>query len=305
VTTLFRDSTGSRSGPDEPSKERRPSGKRARRGIDLTTAWRISTVVAAVAIALAVLLPLIWMLIASLRPEQDIVTNPPTLWPRSFTIEHYLDIWNELPFAKLYRNTLVFAGTVTVISLLFDSMAAYALARLRFRGREAVFVIVLIMLMLPFQITLVPLYDLLNNLGLVNSFTGMIVPRATNAFGIFFLRQFFLSLPKDLEEAARVDGASEWRIYWRVVLPLARPALLTLGLFHFQFNWNDLLWPLIMTSDTSRATLPAGLSLFMGQHVTQYGLLLAGAVLSLLPVIVLFLLIQRSFVQGIATTGLK
>jgi multiple sugar transport system permease protein len=305
VTTLFRDSTGSRSGPDEPSKERRPSGKRARRGIDLTTAWRISTVVAAVAIALAVLLPLIWMLIASLRPEQDIVTNPPTLWPRSFTIEHYLDIWNELPFAKLYRNTLVFAGTVTVISLLFDSMAAYALARLDFRGRDAVFVIVLIMLMLPFQITLVPLYDLLNNLGLVNTFTGMIVPRATNAFGIFFLRQFFLSMAKDLEEAARIDGASEWRIYWQLALPLARPALLTLGLFHFQFNWNDLLWPLIMTSNTDRATLPAGLSLFMGQHVTQYGLLMAGAVLSLLPVILFFLLIQRSFVQGIATTGLK
>jgi multiple sugar transport system permease protein len=305
VTTLFRDSTGSRSGPDEPSKERRPSGKRARRGIDLTTAWRISTVVAAVAIALAVLLPLIWMLIASLRPEQDIVTNPPTLWPRSFTIEHYLDIWNELPVAKLYRNTLVFAGTVTVISLLFDSMAAYALARLDFRGRDAVFVIVLIMLMLPFQITLVPLYDLLNNLGLVNTFTGMIVPRATNAFGIFFLRQFFLSMPKDLEEAARIDGASEWRIYWQLALPLARPALLTLGLFHFQFNWNDLLWPLIMTSNTDRATLPAGLSLFMGQHVTQYGLLMAGAVLSLLPVILFFLLIQRSFVQGIATTGLK
>jgi multiple sugar transport system permease protein len=292
----------------KPPKFRRSAGTskaRTSRGLDLALVWRVTTALAAVVIALAVLLPLIWMVLASLRPEQDIVSAPPTLWPRSFTLEHYGEIWRALPFATLYRNTIVFAGTVTVVSLLFDSMAAYALARLRFRGREAVFVIVLIMLMLPFQITLVPLYDLLNNLGLVNSFTGMIVPRATNAFGIFFLRQFFLSLPKDLEEAARVDGASEWRIYWRVVLPLARPALLTLGLFHFQFNWNDLLWPLIMTSDTSRATLPAGLSLFMGQHVTQYGLLLAGAVLSLLPVIVLFLLIQRSFVQGIATTGLK
>ncbi|WP_246530758.1 carbohydrate ABC transporter permease [Streptomyces bathyalis] len=295
--------SGNRTGPQKSRQPGTPPARR--RGIDLALVWRISTIVAAAVIALAVLLPLIWMVLASLRPEQDIVTSPPTLWPRSFTLEHYVDIWKELPFATLYRNTIVFAGLVTVVSLLFDSMAAYALARLEFRGREAVFVIILIMLMLPFQITLVPLYDLLNNLGLVNSFTGMIVPRATNAFGIFFLRQFFLSLPRDLEEAARVDGASEWRIYWRVVLPLARPALLTLGLFHFQFNWNDLLWPLIMTSDTSRATLPAGLSLFMGQHVTQYGLLMAGAVLSLLPVIVLFLLIQRSFVQGIATTGLK
>jgi multiple sugar transport system permease protein len=286
---------------------RTPRGRRADRRPDraLRTAWRVATVVAALAIAFAVLLPIIWMVLASFRPEQDIVSAPPTLWPRAFTLVNYRDIWHAIPFAALYRNTVVFAGSVTVISLCFDSMAAYALARLEFRGRDTVFVVILVMLMLPFQITLVPLYDLLNNLGLVNTFPGMIVPRATNAFGIFFLRQFFLSLPKDLEEAARIDGASEWRIYWRVVLPLARPALLTLGLFHFQYNWNDLLWPLIMTSDSSRATLPAGLSLFMGQHVTQYGLLMAGAVLSLLPVILLFLLIQRSFVQGIATTGIK
>lgn len=271
----------------------------------LATAWRIAIAVAALAIAFAVLLPIIWVLLASFRPEQDIVTSPPTLWPRAFTLANYREIWHAIPFAGLYRNTVVFAGSVTVISLFFDSMAAYALARLEFKGRGAIFVIILIMLMLPFQITLIPLYDLLNHLGLVNTFAGMIVPRATNAFGIFFLRQFFLALPRDMEEAARIDGASEWRIYWQIVLPLARPALLTLGLFHFQYNWNDLLWPLIMTSNNSHATLPAGLSLFMGQHVTQYGMLMAGAVLSLLPVILLFLLIQRSFVQGIATTGIK
>jgi multiple sugar transport system permease protein len=271
----------------------------------LATAWRIAVTVAAVVIAFAVLLPIIWMVLASFRPEHDIVTSPPTLWPRAFTLANYRDIWHAIPFAGLYRNTIVFAGSVTVISLLFDSMAAYALARLEFKGRNAVFVIILIMLMMPFQITLVPLYDLLNHLGLVNTFAGLIVPRATNAFGIFFLRQFFLSLPRDMEEAARIDGASEWRIYWQIVLPLARPALLTLGLFHFQYNWNDLLWPLIMTSNNSHATLPAGLAAFMGQHVTQYGMLMAGAVLSLLPVILFFLLIQRSFVQGIATTGIK
>ncbi|MEU1600775.1 carbohydrate ABC transporter permease [Streptomyces sp. NPDC005708] len=271
----------------------------------LATAWRIAVTVAAIAIAFAVLLPIIWMVLASFRPENDIVASPPTLWPRAFTLANYREIWHAIPFAGLYRNTIVFAGSVTIISLFFDSMAAYALARLEFKGRNVVFVIILIMLMMPFQITLVPLYDQLNHLGLVNTFAGLIVPRATNAFGIFFLRQFFLSLPRDMEEAARIDGASEWRIYWQIVLPLARPALLTLGLFHFQYNWNDLLWPLIMTSNNSHATLPAGLSLFMGQHVTQYGMLMAGAVLSLLPVILFFLLIQRSFVQGIATTGIK
>jgi len=168
-----------------------------------------------------------------------------------------------------------------------------------------VMVLILILLMLPFQVTLIPLYDLLNGMGLTNTLPGLIIPRMTNAFGIFFLTQFFLSLPRDLEEAARVDGASEWRIYRQIVMPLAKPALLTLGLFHFQYNWNDLLWPLVMSSSLESSTLPAGLALFMGQHVVEYGLLMAGSLLALLPVVVFFLLIQRSFVAGIATTGLK
>jgi multiple sugar transport system permease protein len=251
------------------------------------------------------LLPVLWMFFTAFKPESDIVTAPPTLWPRELTLEHFTDIWSQIPFAQLYLNTIVFAGTVTIISLLLDSMAAYALARVQFRGRNVVFILVLLLLMLPFQVTLIPLYDLLEGWNLTNTLPGMIVPRITNAFGIFFLRQFFLSLPKDLEEAARIDGAGEFRIYWQIILPLARPALLTLGLFHFQYNWNDLLWPLIMSNDLSTATLPAGLALFMGQHVVEYGLLMAGAVLSTLPVVIFFLLIQRSFVTGIATTGIK
>ncbi|RFA10268.1 ABC transporter permease [Subtercola boreus] len=267
------------------------------------TKW-LSTL-AGIVIALAVLLPIVWMAFTAFKPEADIVTFPPTLWPRELTFEHFQEVWNRIPFAKLYLNTIIFAGSVTVISLLFDSMAAYALARLQFRGSNVVLVGILILLMLPFQVTLIPLYDMLNTVGLTNTLPGLIIPRMTNAFGIFFLRQFFLSLPKDLEEAARVDGASEWRIYARVIMPLAKPALLTLGLFHFQYNWNDLLWPLIMSADVSSATLPAGLALFMGQHVVEYGLLMAGSLLSLLPVVAFFLIIQRSFVAGIATTGLK
>jgi multiple sugar transport system permease protein len=256
-------------------------------------------------IAAAVLLPIVWMAMTAFKPESDIVSYPPTLWPRELTLDHFAEVWDRIPFAKLYLNTVIFAGSVTLISLLFDSMAAYALARLEFRGRNLVLILVLVLLMLPFQVTLIPLYDMLNGIGLTNTLPGLIIPRMTNAFGIFFLRQFFLSLPKDLEEAARVDGASEWRIYWRVIMPLAKPALLTLGLFHFQYNWNDLLWPLIMSADVSSATLPAGLALFMGQHVVEYGLLMAGSLLALLPVVAFFLLIQRSFVAGIATSGLK
>ena len=256
-------------------------------------------------LGLAILLPIIWMVFTAFKPEVDIVQYPPSLFPRALTLEHFVDIWDAIPFARLYLNTVVFAGGVTVFSLVFDSMTGYALARLEFRGKNVVFVIIMILLMVPFQVTLIPLYDLLDGVGLAGTMPGMILPRMTNAFGIFFMRQFYLSLPRDLEEAARVDGASEWRIFSRIITPLAKPALLTLGLFHFQYNWNDLLWPLIMSKDIESATLPAGLSMFVGQHVVEYGLLMAGSLLALLPVVVFFLIIQKSFVAGIATTGMK
>jgi multiple sugar transport system permease protein len=268
--------------------------------------WRTALLTTSVLLlSAAMLLPLVWMVLTSLKPETEIVQYPPRLFPHSVTFSHYADVWHRIAFARLYLNTIIFAGGVTALSLFFDSMTAYALARLNFRGRNVVFVFILVMLMLPFQVTLVPLYDLLANLGWTDTLHGLIVPRATNAFGIFFLRQFFLSLPKDLEEAARVDGAGEFRIYRQIVLPLAGPALLTLALFHFMYNWNDLLWPLLINQDASRQTLPSGLAQFMGQHVVEYGLLMAASVLALLPVIIFFLLIQRRFVEGVATTGIK
>ena len=282
----------------DPTTARRHGSSAAR-----AANWLLA--ITSILVGLLMLLPIIWMFFTAFKPEADIVTYPPTLWPRELTFEHFVEVWERIPFARLYVNTIIFAGGVTVISLLFDSMAAYALARIPFKGRGVVFVGILLLLMLPFQVTLIPLYDMLNGMGLTNTLPGMIIPRMTNAFGIFFLTQFFLSLPKDLEEAARVDGASEWRIYWGIIMPLARPALLTLGLFHFQYNWNDLLWPLVMSSSVESSTLPAGLALFMGQHVVEYGLLMAGSLLALLPVVIFFLLIQRSFVAGIATTGLK
>jgi multiple sugar transport system permease protein len=266
---------------------------------------RITTFLVLCLVAFVILLPFIWTLLTSLKLEADIVRFPPQLFPRSFTFHHYVDIWHRIPFARLFLNTLIFAGGVTIISLIFDSMTAYALARLHFPGRDVLFLLVLVTMMLPFQVTLIPLFSLLSDLNWINTHQGLIVPRATNAFGIFFLRQFFLSIPRDLEDAARIDGASEFRIYRQMILPLAVPALLTLGLFHFMYNWNDLLWPLIVTTETSMQTLPAGLALFMGEHVVEYGLLMAGSILALLPMIVMFLMIQKKFVEGIATTGFK
>jgi multiple sugar transport system permease protein len=266
---------------------------------------RVATFLTLLFVAFIVLLPFIWTVLTSLKLEEDIVRYPPQLFPRSLTLQHYEDIWSRVPFARLFLNTVIFAGGVTLISLLFDSLTAYALARLDFPGRNVLFILVLVTMMLPFQVTLIPLFKLLTDLDWINTHRGLIVPRATNAFGIFFLRQFFLSIPRDLEDAARVDGASEFRIYRQIVMPLAVPALLTLGLFHFMYNWNDLLWPLIVTTETSMQTLPAGLALFMGEHVVEYGLLMAGSVLALLPMIIMFLMIQRKFVEGIATTGFK
>jgi len=255
--------------------------------------------------AFVVLLPVIWMVFTSVKPERDIVTHPSELIPTHWTLDNYRQVLEQIPFARQFLNTVVFAGGVTVFSLLFDSMTAYALARLDFPGKKVLFLLVLLFLMVPSQVTLVPVYQLIAKLGLVNTFPGLIMPRATNAFGIFFLRQFFLGLPNDMSEAARIDGASEWRIYWQIILPLARPALLTLGLFHFMYNWNDLLWPLVLTTTSTMQTLPAGLALFTGEHVVQYGLVMAGATMAMLPMIVAFLLVQRRFIEGIATTGIK
>jgi multiple sugar transport system permease protein len=270
------------------------------RGIARGTKWILLLGGAAL-----ILLPFAWMLGTSFKPESDVFGYPLRLQPTHSTFSNYVAIWHELPFARLVLNSVIFAGGVTVLSVFFDSLAAYALARLRFPGRTIAFYLVLATLMVPFQVTLVPLFQFVFRLHWLNTYQGLIVPRATSAFGIFLLRQFFVSVPRELDEAARVDGASEWHIYRRIMLPLAKPALATLAVFYFMNNWNDFLWPLVIATGTSHENLPAGLTLFSGQYVIQHGVLMAGAAISLLPLAVAFMLAQRYFVRGIATTGIK
>lgn len=260
---------------------------------------------ALVAGAAIIVLPFLWMLGASFKPESDVFGYPLRLQPTHPTLGNYTAIWHQLPFLRLIVNSVVFAGGVTLLSLFFDSLAAYALARLRFPGRNLAFYLVLATLMVPFQVTLIPVFQLVFNLGWLNTYQGLILPRATSAFGIFLLRQFFITVPRELDEAARMDGASEWYIYRKIMLPLAKPALATLAVFYFMNNWNDFLWPLVMTSSTDMRNLPAGLTLFAGQYVVEHGVLMAGAVISLAPLAVAFALAQRYFVRGIATTGIK
>ena len=280
----------------------RTSIRFARIGVSWKT-WL--TVAVLIVVSFFVLLPFIWMLSASLRTEGDLTGHPSSLWPSHFTLQNYVQIWTQIPFARQFLNSVAYAGAVTVVSVLIDSLAGYAFARYSFPFKNALFIAVLVTLMLPIQVTFIPVYNLLVHLDWVNSLQGLIVPRIADAFGIFFMRQFFLGLPKDIEEAARIDGASELRIFSRVMLPLATSAVLTIGMFNLLANWNDLLWPLMVTTDPTMETLPAGLALFKGQHVSNYGLLMAGSVLSLLPMLIAFFFLQRRFVEGIATTGLK
>lgn len=283
--------------PSRPRRARRHDA-RSRFG----TAWAL--VMAAVA-AVVIVLPLLWMVATSFKPEGAIVTAHPSLLGSQLTLANYGAAWSSIDMPRLLLNSTIFAGGVTLLSLTFDSMTAYALARLDFPGKNVIFVLVLVTLMLPFQVNLIPLFVELTSFHWINTYQGLILPRATNAFGIFFLRQFFLSIPAELEDAARVDGAGDFRIYRSVMLRLAMPAVLTLALFHFMYNWNDLLWPLIISSSSSMYTLASGLALFTGQHVIEYGLVMAGSTLAIAPMVVAFLLIQRRFVESIATSGIR
>lgn len=266
----------------------------------------VALLIVAAAATLAVMLPILIIVFTAFKPVSEVNAYPPTLLPSAWTLDNFTRIFTELPFARLILNSFVFAGGVTAFALVFDSLAAYALARLDFRGSKVLLIAIIASLMIPFQATLIPIYQLVSDLGWVNSYAGLIAPRAADAFGIFFLRQFFLSLPRDLDNAARIDGASEFRIFRSVVLPNAVPALLTLGIYIFVNNWNDLLWPLVFTTDAEMGTVTSGLTLLTGPGgIIPQGVMMAGSLIAVLPLAIVFLLIQRRFVESIASTGLK
>lgn len=255
---------------------------------------------------LAMSLPFIWMLVSSVKPEAEVRRVPPTWLPETFTLENYQTLFDRLSFPTYFFNSTLVAVVVTLGNVVFCSMLGYALAKLEFRGKQVVFVLVLGMLMVPAIAILVPLFVLVSNLGLTNTYPGLILPYLAAPLGVFLMRQYFLGLPDELIQAARVDGASEFRIFWNVMLPLCGPALATLAILTFLGSWNNFIWPLVVAQTEDRYTLPVALALYsVGQNATQYGVLLAGAVVVVLPVIAIFLALQRYFVQGIAMTGIK
>lgn len=254
--------------------------------------------------AAAMLFPFFWMVTTGLKSAGQVLIFPPRWIPVPPDLENFATVWTVRPFGRWLVNSTAVAGSVTILQLISSSLAAYAFARLRFAGRDRLFLLYLGTLMVPPQVTLIPNYVLMRYLGWIDSYQALILPAAFGAFGTFLLRQFFLTIPMDLQDAARIDGANHFRIYWRIVLPLAKPALAALAIFTFVNQWNSFLWPLVITHSPGMQTVTVGLQAFQGQYGSEYQLLMAAVTLSIIPMLIVFLSLQRYFVEGIAFSGL-
>lgn len=254
--------------------------------------------------ALITLIPLIWMIATSLKPESEAISFPPTLIGSEFAFRNYFEAWNFIPFARYFINTIFVSVSIVTLELLTASLAAYAFARLKFPGRDFLFLLYLGTLMIPIQVTIIPQFILMNYFGWVDTYQGLILPNAFTAFGTFLLRQFFMGIPYELEEAAKIDGCSRFGLYWRIILPLAKPALAALAVFSFVNQWNNFLWPLIMTNSETMRVLSVGLQAFQLQYGTLWHLMMAAAAITIIPSIIFFSFFQRYLEEGITMTGM-
>jgi multiple sugar transport system permease protein len=290
--------------PAPPSMTRRETGAAGRRRAD-NRAQALLYVILAIGLVLMVA-PFLWMLLGSFKARAEFLQSVPTWLPANPTFDNYDRLVARLDFPRFFLNSIVIAVAVTVGNLIFSPMLGYALAKLRFAGRRVLLLLVLATLMLPASATLIPLFVLMSSLGLVNTYPGLILPFLAGAFGVFLTRQFFQGLPDELLEAARIDGASEFRIFWTIAMPLATPVLATLGILTFLGSWNGFIYPLVMAQEPDMYTLPVALATFAtGQFQADHGMLMAGSVILVIPVLLIFVVVQRWVTEGIATTGLK
>lgn len=255
--------------------------------------------------AVMALLPMVWMVSASLMPSGEASSFPPRFFPSRVTFDHYMDLFTRLNLGRYLLNSAFVALVVTLSSLAINSMAGYAFAKLRFRGRDRLFRTLSTALVLPVQVAMLPLFLLLKNMGLINTYWGVIIPGLASIFGIFLVRQYALSIPDEMLDAARVDGASEFRIFWSIVVPGIVPILATLAIWTFLATWNDFMWPLIVLSDESLYTLPVALANLSGEHVQDTELMMAGSVITVIPVMLVFLFLQRYYIQGVMAGSVK
>ena len=255
--------------------------------------------------AALLMVPFYWMIQSSLKLDQDVFTIPIQWWPSNPVWSNYVDIWTRIPLFIFLRNTSQLTLTVTFLQLLTSSFAAYAFSKLHFPGRNVLFLVYVGTIAVPWQVYMVPQFIMFRMMGLVDTHMAIIVLQAFTAFGVFLMKQFYDTVPHELSEAARIDGMSEYKIYLRIMLPLSKPALATLTIFTFVFTWNDFLGPRLYLINQNLWTIQIGMRMFIGQHATEFGLIMAIATVSLIPILVVFLSLQRFFVQGIATSGLK
>jgi multiple sugar transport system permease protein len=253
--------------------------------------------------AVITLIPVVWMILTALKTPAEVAADPPTWIPETFRFANFSDAWNFAPFGRYLLNSLVMAGGIALVQVVTSALAAYAFARLRFRGRDFLFYIYLGTLIIPPQVTVIPQFLIVREFGWVDSFAGLIIPQAFTAFGVFLLRQFFMGIPFELEEAARIDGANRFQSFVRIILPLSGPALASLAIFAFMFHWNNLLWPLIVSNTDKTIPIAVGLTRFQGERGTDWELLMAASVIATVPVLVAYFAAQRWFVQGIAMSG--
>lgn len=291
-----------------PTASRRPSSGRAssRRRILWNLAWTGFRYLLLILLALVVLIPFYWMFLTSIQPLSEVFVSSIRWIPRRITFSAYVDAFTSpaLPFGRLFLNSVFVATSVTVLQILTSSLAAYSFARLRYPGRDKLFLVYLATLMIPAQVTMIPNFIVLKTLGWIDTYQGLILPMAFNPFGVFLLRQYFLTIPYELEDAARIDGASFFQCYWHIILPLSGPAVAALSIFTFLAQWNEFLWPLIVTNKLEMFTLSVGLQYFQGLEFAQWPQMMATSLASMLPVLIVYLFQQRRFVQGIALTGL-
>jgi multiple sugar transport system permease protein len=266
---------------------------------------RALTYLVLILLALLAIMPFIYMLGLSLQTEAQIFAGEPVIIPSEPQFSNYVDIWQKAPFARFFLNSTIVAGAITLSHLFFDPLAGYVFAKYQFPLKNVFFLLILGTLMIPFFVRMIPLYTMMAGVGWLNTYQGLITPFLMSAFGIFLMRQFIQPLPFELIDAARIDGCSEFRIYWRIILPQVKAALATLGLFTFVTHWDEFLWPLIVVNTTDMRTMTTGLTLFNQEYFTQWQYMAAGSTVLFIPIFILFLLTQRYFVEGIAITGMK
>jgi multiple sugar transport system permease protein len=277
----------------------------ASRGVGESWLYSIAINGALFALTVLTLAPLLWMVSVSFMASGEASRFPPPLLPGTATFENYRQLFARIGMGGYFLNSLIVSSAITAMSLLINAMAGYAFAKLRFSGRERIFRILLSALVVPAQIAMLPLFLMLKQMGLVNSFAGVILPGLASIFGIFLVRQYARSIPDELIEAARIDGAGEWRIFAKIVLPMLKPVLVTLAIFTFMSSWNDFMWPLIVLTDQENYTLPVALASLSREHIQDVEMMMAGAVLTILPVLLLFLVLQRYYIQGLLLGSVK